>query len=180
MTHNSGFAGPSPLGKFSQVISDFEEIHFSSSPAEKYQTFVGWLQFQAPKYYADADGDVGYAAPDAVTISTIHQAKGMQWPGVFVPCLRRNRFPAARIGGLNVFHVIPAAAVHDADRYRGTREDEARLFYVAVTRAQKFLFTSFRPVLGPGMRRGRSSSITAPASRSSALGTTGFAIRRSA
>lgn len=133
------------LGKFSQVISDFEEIHFASSPAEKYTAFVGWLRYQAPHYYADTDGDVGYAAPDAVTISTVHQAKGMQWPAVFVPCLRQNRFPAKRVGGMNVFHVIPQAAVADSDRYRGSVEDERRLFYVAVTRAQKYLFLTSSP-----------------------------------
>lgn len=124
------------LGKFSQVISDFEEIHFFSSPREKYDAFCKWLQYQAPGYYADGDAEVGYAAPNAVTISTVHQAKGMQWPAVFVPCLRRNRFPAKRTGGMHVFHVIPVEAVRDADRYRGTVEDEERLFYVAVTREQ--------------------------------------------
>ncbi|MDO8144521.1 ATP-dependent DNA helicase [Isoptericola sp. 178] len=133
------------LGKFSQVISDFEEINFSSSPAQKYQSFVDWLTHQAPDYYDDSDADVGYAQPDAVVISTVHQAKGMQWPAVFVPCLRRNRFPGKRQGGLNLFHVIPQAAVTDADRYKGTEEDERRLFYVAVTRAQKYLTMSFSP-----------------------------------
>lgn len=133
------------LGKFSQVISDFEAIHFASSPDQKYRSFVDWLTHQAPDYYDDADGDVGYAAPDAVTISTVHQAKGMQYPAVFVPCLRRNRFPSRRQGGLNLFHVIPESAVPDADRYRGTNDDERRLFYVAVTRAQKYLYLSFSP-----------------------------------
>lgn len=133
------------LGKFSQAISDFEEIYFSTSPASKYETFAKWLHHQAPRYYEDADSDVGYATPDAITISTVHQAKGMQWPAVFLPCLRANRFPAQRIGGLGVFHVIPPAAVPDADRYRGTLEDETRLFYVAATRAQKFLFASYSP-----------------------------------
>ncbi len=28
------------LGKFSQVISDFETIHFASAPREKYDAFV--------------------------------------------------------------------------------------------------------------------------------------------
>lgn len=133
------------LGKFSQVISDFEGIHFSSSPEEKYRTFVDWLTHQAPDYYDDTDADVGYAQPDAVVISTVHQAKGMQWPAVFVPCLRRNRFPGKRHGGLNLFHVIPEIAVTDADRYKGTEDDERRLFYVAVTRAQKYLTMSFSP-----------------------------------
>jgi DNA helicase-2/ATP-dependent DNA helicase PcrA len=75
-----------------------------------------------------------------VVIATVHQAKGIQWPAVFVPALRKNRFPSKRQGGLNVFHVIPDQDVPDADRYRGTQADEVRLFYVAVTRAQKHLF----------------------------------------
>lgn len=133
------------LGKFSQVISDFEAIHFQSAPERKYRSFVEWLRNHARDYYDDADSDVGYATPDAVTISTVHQAKGMQWPAVFVPCLRKNRFPSQRHGGLNLFHVIPDTAVADADRYKGTNEDERRLFYVAVTRAQKYLYMSFSP-----------------------------------
>lgn len=133
------------LGKFSQVISDFEQIYFNTAPEEKYTAFVKWLEYQAPDYYADSDADVGYATPDAVMLSTVHQAKGMQWPAVFVPCMRRNRFPSKRQGGLSVFHVIPDSAIDDADRYRGTVEDETRLFYVAVTRAQKYLAVTFSP-----------------------------------
>ena len=133
------------LGKFSQAISDFEQIYFQSDPQAKYDAFVKWLVYQAPDYYAESDADVGYATPDAVTIATVHQAKGMQWPAVFVPALRKNRFPSKRQGGLNVFHVIPEAAVPDADRYRGTEADETRLFYVAVTRAQKYLHLTYSP-----------------------------------
>ncbi len=49
--------------------------------------------------------------------------------------------------------MIPAEAVHDADRYRGTVEDETRLFYVAVTRAQKYLFASYSPGHRPFQKR---------------------------
>jgi len=133
------------LGKFSQVISDFEQVYFNSAPEDKYTSFVGWLEHQAPEYYAESDADVGYATPDAVTLSTVHQAKGMQWPAVFVPCMRRNRFPSKRQGGLSVFHVIPDTAIADSDRYRGTVQDETRLFYVAVTRAQKYLAVTYSP-----------------------------------
>ncbi|MCM6773165.1 ATP-dependent helicase [Nocardia sp. CDC159] len=133
------------LGKFSQVISDFEQINFNTEPAEKYATFAKWLEHQAPDYYAESDADVGYASPDAVMLSTVHQAKGMQWPAVFIPCLRRNRFPSKRQGGLGVFHIVPEEAIEDADRYRGTVEDETRLFYVAITRAQKYLAVTYSP-----------------------------------
>lgn len=144
------------LGKFSQVISDFEEINFNTAPARKYESFADWLEYQAPAYYAESDADVGYATPDAVVLSTVHQAKGMQWPAVFVPCLRRNRFPAKGIGGVGLLHVIPAEAIPDAARYRGGEEDETRLFYVALTRAQKYLFTSFSPVADNRLYRNRS------------------------
>jgi len=74
------------LGKFSQAISDFEQINFKTDPRQKYEAFASWLEYQAPGYYAESDADVGYATPDAVTLTTVHQAKGMQWPTVFVPC----------------------------------------------------------------------------------------------
>jgi DNA helicase-2/ATP-dependent DNA helicase PcrA len=143
------------LGKFSQAISDFEQIHFQSDPQRKYEGFAKWLEYQAPDYYAESDADVGYATPDAVTIATVHQAKGMQWPAVFVPALRKNRFPSRRQGGMNVFHVIPQAAVPGGDRYRGTEADEVRLLYVAVTRAQKYLAVTYSPG-GSAMYRARS------------------------
>lgn len=141
------------FGKFSQAISDFEQINFATSPAEKYHNFAQWLVHQAPDYYAESESDAGYATPDAVAITTVHQAKGMQWPAVFIPCLRRNRFPSQRHGGLSIFHVIPDSAIEDADRYRGTLDDETRLFYVAVTRAQKFLYLTYSPSTRPYVKR---------------------------
>lgn len=146
------------LGKFSQVISDFEAIHFASDPARKYEGFVRFLtdDGQAPAYYEEADEDAGYATPDAVTITTVHRSKGMQWPAVFVPALRANRFPMRRMGGLNVFHVIPQEAVPNGDRYRGGRSEEIRLFYVAVTRAQKYLALTWAPIMSNQQARRQS------------------------
>ncbi len=134
------------LGKFSQVISDYEQIHFRSSPAELYPAFAAFLCYQAPHYYPEGWQDSSYSRPDAVQLMTVHQAKGMQWPAVFVPCLRRNRFPSRRQGGRSVWNVIPEAAVENADRYKGAEEDERRLFYVALTRAEKYLFCTWAPI----------------------------------
>jgi len=39
------------LGKFSQVISDYEQIHFQSDPRRKYEGFTDFLLYQAPHYY---------------------------------------------------------------------------------------------------------------------------------
>jgi DNA helicase-2/ATP-dependent DNA helicase PcrA len=136
------------LGKFSQVISDFESIHFHSSPLQKYQSFAGFLRYHAENAYPEGWQDNAYATPDAVQIMTVHKAKGLQWPVVFVPQLVKNRFPSRGGGGRTPWHLIPAEAFDNADRYRGGVDDERRLFYVAVTRAQKFLHLSWAPADG--------------------------------
>lgn len=136
------------LGKFSQVISDFEAIHFQSKPLEKYASFADFLQYRAEDAYPEGWQDNQYAKLDAVRVMTIHQAKGMQWPVVFVPALLRNRFPAAGIGGRNVWHLLPKAGIRGQARFEGTIEDERRLFYVAITRSQKYLHLTWAPIAG--------------------------------
>ena len=136
------------LGKFSQLISDFETIHYHSKPADKYESFANFLQYRAEDAYPEGWQNNQYANPDAVRIMTVHQAKGMQWPVVFVPALLKNRFPAKRAGGKSVWHLLPRAGIHGQSRFEGTVEDERRLFYVAMTRSQKFLHLTWAPVPG--------------------------------
>jgi DNA helicase II / ATP-dependent DNA helicase PcrA len=144
------------LGKFSNVISDFEQINFHSNPADLYTQFASFLHYQASDYYPEGWEENGISRPDAVQIMTVHKAKGMQWPAVFVPCLRHNRFPSRRAGGRSVWHVIPDTAVANVDRYKGTEEDERRLFYVAVTRAEHYLFCTWAPIQTNRQQRSRS------------------------
>jgi DNA helicase-2/ATP-dependent DNA helicase PcrA len=91
-----------------------------------------------------------------VQIMTVHQAKGLQWPAVLVPQLVRNRFPSRGGGGRTPWHLLPAEAFENAQRYEGGVEDERRLFYVAVTRAQKFLHLTWAPT--PGNQQARAPS----------------------
>lgn len=146
------------LGKFSQIISDFESIHYHSDPVRKYDEFANFLQYRADSTYPEGWQDNQYANPNAVRVMTVHQAKGMQWPVVFVPALLRNRFPAARMGGRNVWHIVPREGVVGQARYEGTLEDERRLFYVAMTRSQKFLFLTWAPIPGKNNRYARPSA----------------------
>lgn len=145
------------LGKFSQLISDFEAIHFHSKPVEKYRSFGDFLEHRAEDAYPEGWQDNQYANPDAVRIMTVHQAKGMQWPVVFLPALLRNRFPAAKIGGPGVWHLLPRNGIKGQARFEGTIEDERRLFYVAMTRSQKFLHMTWAPIAGKNNRYSRAS-----------------------
>src|SRR5260370_24724388 len=79
------------------------------------------------------------------------QRPALLWPSVAAAGSRGNRR-----GALGAFHVLPETAISDPDRYKGTLDDETRLFYVAVTRAQKYLFVSFSP--GPNQLYRRRSA----------------------
>ena len=76
----------------------------------------------------------------------------MQWPAVFLPACGRTGSRRSGKAALASSTSFPEVAIDDPDRYRGTLEDETRLFYVAVTRAQKYLFASFAPGAEPALR----------------------------
>jgi len=139
------------LGKFSQVITDYEAIHFHTKPDDLYAGFSGYLTHNAPDYYPEGWEDAGFAQPDAVQVMTVHRAKGTEFPIVFLPNLVRNRFPAKGQGGRKWSHVLPAAAVVDGHRLDGGEEDERRLLYVAMTRAKKYLYCTWAPEASKGM-----------------------------
>lgn len=78
---------------------------------------------------------------DTVSVLTVHQAKGLEFPVVYVVGLADGRFPVrARRDTL----VLPPAltgrpSMDDADAHRA---EERRLFYVAITRARDELLLS--------------------------------------
>jgi DNA helicase-2/ATP-dependent DNA helicase PcrA len=69
----------------------------------------------------DLSGEDASSGPpdEMVTLSTVHQAKGIEWRAVFVIWLSEGRFPSFRMDD---------------------EEEERRLFYVAVTRARDQLY----------------------------------------
>ncbi|CAK7241138.1 MAG: ATP-dependent DNA helicase srs2 [Sporothrix thermara] len=69
----------------------------------------------------DAEGNGGGPVP-MVTISTIHAAKGLEWPVVFIPAAYEGSLPHSRSDDIN---------------------EERRLLYVAMTRAKCLLNISY-------------------------------------
>ncbi|MBN2634708.1 MAG: exodeoxyribonuclease V subunit gamma [Prolixibacteraceae bacterium] len=65
---------------------------------------------------------------DKVTLMTVHSAKGLEFKNVFIVGLEENLFPSQRSGEKN----------NDE-----TLEEERRLFYVALTRAQENVWFSY-------------------------------------
>ncbi|MCC7430664.1 UvrD-helicase domain-containing protein [bacterium] len=72
------------------------------------------------------DVDKANESTEAVTLMTVHSAKGLEFPVVFVAGLEDGLFP-----------------ILSQDKQEKEIEEERRLFYVAVTRAKEKLFLSF-------------------------------------
>ena len=89
--------------------------------------------------YEGFDGEPDLSM-DAVDVTTIHRAKGLEWPAVFVPSLTSNRFPSIRTGQRQEW-LLPRS-LFNAVRYEGSDTDERRLFYVAATRARDWVSIS--------------------------------------
>ena len=128
------------LGMFSQMINDFETIHFKDKPVFKLNRFLAFLTFSADGYYPEGWLNNSYKTPNAVQIMTIFQSKGLEFPVVFVPGLNKNYLPIKKPGGKQIWHFIERTLIKDQERYETSIEDERRLMYVAITRAQKYLF----------------------------------------
>ncbi len=103
---------------FDRRMEDIEELMAFSG---RYETLAQLLSEIALMTNLDGDAAAGAAAaPAGVRLSTIHQAKGLEWPVVLILWVTEGMFPSAR---------------SMKDNEDGEAE-ERRLFYVAVTRAK--------------------------------------------
>ena len=79
--------------------------------------------------------------PDMVRLMTVHAAKGLEFPYVFVVSLVDKRFPSVERGGeIELPDALTKEIVPEGDVHL---EEERRLFYVAATRAKDGLFLTW-------------------------------------
>ena len=116
----SGSGATSPEGDFVQRASAEPEASGAAPrppvASEKLPALIEWLALRS-----DLDSLAGQT--HAVTMMTIHSAKGLEFPVVFVAGMEEGIFPHAS---------------YDSDE--ASVEEERRLAYVAITRARKRLY----------------------------------------
>jgi len=112
--------------KFTNYEARREDLNTLANYARQYQDPAEFLDQLALMTGLDTEEARPEGEQDAVTLSSIHQAKGLEWRVVFVIWLTDGMFPTAR-------------SLEDADAI----EEERRLFYVAVTRAEDELYLTY-------------------------------------
>jgi len=142
------------LARFSSLLADYESVRRRSRsdpdlPGEQvggedrgtwyYRNLALHIINYAQGAYEGFDGEADFAL-NAVDLTTVHRAKGLEWPVVFVPSMTAGRFPSSRTGSAQEW-LVPRDRFN-AFRYEGSDGDERRLFYVAMTRARDWLSVS--------------------------------------
>ncbi len=113
--------------KFPNYEARREDLNTLTQYARQYQNPAEFLDQLAlmsnleTEFAGDANED-----REKVTLSSIHQAKGLEWRVVFVIWMTEGMFPSSR--SLDTEEAI---------------EEERRLFYVAVTRAEDELYLTY-------------------------------------
>jgi DNA helicase-2/ATP-dependent DNA helicase PcrA len=108
---------------FRQRLEDLEQL---ANFAQQFTSLEEFLTQLALLTNVEANDDQPTNDTEQVRLSTIHQAKGLEFDVVFAIMLCEGLFPSAR-------------SLDDLDAI----EEERRLFYVAVTRAKNELYLSF-------------------------------------
>lgn len=132
------------LGRFGTILSDYESANMLGGRIRKWERDLKGLfwymtLYATSSYEEQAGDDIG--GVDAVQLMTIHQAKGLEWPIVFIPSVVKKRFPTSMIGREGKW-LIPRE-LFNASKYESDIDSERKLFYVALTRAKETLVVSY-------------------------------------
>lgn len=116
-------------GKFPNYESRREDLNTLINYAKQFEStdeFLAQLALLGSVETSDALGGDEAEDEGKVSLSSVHQAKGLEWKAVFVIWLSDGMFPGAR--------------ALDSDE---AIEEERRLFYVAVTRCKDELYLTY-------------------------------------
>ena len=105
--------------------ADLEQLAIFSQSYDSLEKFLSDVAL-SEGFKSEVTKGQSVSENEAVTLSTIHQAKGLEWPVVFIIGLAEGQFPNLR------------SLANKRDL-----EEERRLFYVAATRAQDQLYLTY-------------------------------------
>jgi len=129
---------------FANARNRLEDLEQLAIFAYQFPTTEDFLTQLALLTNVEAENDNPKGEDERIKLSTIHQAKGLEFDAVFVIMLCDGLFPSAR-------------SMDDDDGL----EEERRLFYVAITRARNELYLCY-PLIRGGFGQSAGDSMQSP------------------
>lgn len=120
------------LENFENADARSEDIRGLAQFSQRYETTEGFLselallsteRFKEPQPLVGEEVVEGGGEDELLTLTSVHQAKGLEWKAVFIIWAAEGKFPSPR-------------SLKDID----AEEEERRLWYVALTRAKDELY----------------------------------------
>ncbi len=126
-----------------------DELIQAASAYTTIEAFIAYVDELADKHGALAREGSGTAGSGAISLMSIHRAKGLEFPVVFLLGASEGILPHSSALAADK-HSDRASLQSGADPLAGALEEERRLAYVAVTRAMEELYIS-----SPAVYRGQ-------------------------
>lgn len=134
------------ISKFFDKLKTYEMEHEDASVF----AVVDFIEMSIELGESPLAQDIDWTEIDAVNILTVHSAKGLEFPVVFLVNLTKDRFPTRErrepipIPEALIKEILPSGNYH--------LEEERRLFYVGMTRAKDRLYLTAANYYGEGKR----------------------------
>ncbi|MEE3122478.1 MAG: ATP-dependent helicase [SAR324 cluster bacterium] len=124
-------------GEFENASLRENDIHYLQEFSGNYRSLDGFLnELSLVGSTIVTDQEAEAKEQEMLTLTTIHQAKGLEWDAVFIIGLTEGLFPHQR--SLDTLEML---------------EEERRLFYVAMTRTRRHL-AIYAPMISSGYNSG--------------------------
>ena len=139
------------ISKFFDKLKTYEVDHEDATVT----AVVDWIELSSELGESPLAADIDWSQVNAVNILTVHSAKGLEFPVVFLVNLVSLRFPTVErreqipIPDALIKEILPKGDYHE--------QEERRLFYVGMTRAMDKLYFTAADYYGEGKRDKRLS-----------------------
>ena len=122
------------LNTFFDLTKEYQNLN----PDETYKEYLEYLELLRK---VEIDIEEKFDVSDTVHVMTMHKTKGKEYPVVFIADVADEKFPGRDISRTFYVHDELLKGTTSLSFQKTTRmQDERRLFYVAVTRAENLLY----------------------------------------